>query len=64
MAVIQKILYVLLGIVLTVCSFCVVVAICSAVNGLTFNEQIIKWFTTPTTKELAKETTAIIKTFI
>lgn len=40
----QKILFVLLGMIIAVGIFCLVVTIGSAVNGLTFGEQIVDWF--------------------
>lgn len=40
----KSILYVVLGIVIAVALFCVAVGIGCAVNGLTFSEQIVDWF--------------------
>lgn len=41
----KSIMYVVLGIVIAVALFCVAVGIGCAVNGLTFSEQVVDWFT-------------------
>lgn len=42
---VRRLLYILLGMILAVALFCLVVGIGCAVNGVTFNQQIIDWFT-------------------
>lgn len=44
MAITKNILLVLLGIILTIVLFCTIVGIASAVNDITFGEQICRWF--------------------
>ncbi len=44
MAITKNILLVLLGVILTIVLFCTIVGIASAVNDITFGEQICQWF--------------------
>ena len=46
-------MFVLLGIIIAVVLFCAVVGIASAVNDLSFGQQIVEWF--GTTKEVVEE---------
>lgn len=65
METIQKILYVLLGIVCAVALFCIVVGIGCAINGVTFGQQIVNWFGTsaPVVDETV-ETVTMLKPII
>ena len=55
-------MFVLLGIIIAVVLFCAVVGIASAVNDLSFGQQIVEWF--GTTKEVVEElpTDEVVKT--
>lgn len=44
MSTLQKIMFVLLGVIGAVAIFCVVVGIGCACNGVTFGQQIADWF--------------------
>lgn len=46
-------MFVLLGIIIAVVLFCAVVGIASAVNDLSFGQQMVEWF--GTTKEVVEE---------
>lgn len=48
----KRALWLLLGMILAVALFCLAVGIGCAVNGVTFNQQIIDWFTTSLTPPL------------
>ncbi|MGN0748171.1 MAG: hypothetical protein ACI4L1_00600 [Christensenellales bacterium] len=48
MKIFKKIMLVLLGMALVVGIFCLVVAICCSVNGISFGQQIAEWFGTNT----------------
>lgn len=48
----KRALWLLLGMILAVALFCLAVGIGCAVNGVTFNQQIIDWFTTSPTPPL------------
>ena len=45
----KRALWLLLGMILAVALFCLAVGIGCAVNGVTFNQQVIDWFTTSPT---------------
>lgn len=53
MEIFKNIMFVLLGIIIAVVLFCAVVGIASAVNDLSFGQQIVEWF--GTTKEVVEE---------
>ena len=53
MEIFKNIMFVLLGIIIAVVLFCAVVGIASAVNDLSFGQQIVEWF--GTTKEVVDE---------
>ncbi len=53
MEILKNIGYVLLGVVLAVGIFCLVVGIASAVNDISFGNQIVEWF--GTAKEIVEE---------
>lgn len=44
MKVFKNILFVILGVIATVAIFCVVIAIASSINGISFGTQITDWF--------------------
>ena len=46
MEILKNIGYVLLGIVLAIGIFCMVIGIASAVNDISFSQQIVEWFGT------------------
>ncbi len=48
----KRVLWLLLGMLLAVALFCLAVGIGCAVNGVTFNQQIIDWFTVPSVPPL------------
>ncbi len=53
MGILKNIGYVLLGILLAVGIYCLTVAIGCAVNGISFQQQIVEWF--GPAKEVAEE---------
>jgi len=55
----KLILGIVLGIIGAVAIFCLVVCIGSAVNGLTFGEQICEWFNSNSTT-VTEQTSAVI----
>ncbi len=56
MGILKNVMLVLLGIVIAVVLFCAVVGIASAVNDISFGQQIINWFgsSTPVVEEVAE----------
>ena len=56
MGILKNVMLVLLGIVIAVVLFCAVVGIASAVNDISFGQQIINWFgsSTPAVEEVAE----------
>ncbi len=56
----KRLFYILIGMILAVTVFCIVVGIGCAVNGVTFNQQIIDWFTTPPLKDGVEEVVSIL----
>lgn len=53
MEIFKNIMFVLLGMVIAVAVFCAVVGIASAVNDISFGQQIVEWF--GTVKEVVEE---------
>lgn len=53
MEIFKNIMFVLLGMVIAVAVFCAVVGIASAVNDISFGQQIVEWF--GTAKEVVEE---------
>lgn len=53
MVIFKNIMFVLLGMVIAVAVFCAVVGIASAVNDISFSQQIVEWF--GTVKEVVEE---------
>lgn len=53
MEIFKNIMFVLLGMVIAVAVFCAVVGIASAVNDISFGQQIVEWF--GTAKEVVDE---------
>lgn len=53
MEIFKNIMFVLLGMVIAVAVFCAVVGIASAVNDISFGQQIVEWF--GTAKEVIEE---------
>lgn len=53
MGIFKNIMFVLLGMVIAVAVFCAVVGIASAVNDISFSQQIVEWF--GTVKEVVEE---------
>lgn len=49
----KNIMFVLLGMIIAVAVFCAVVGIASAVNDISFGQQIVEWF--GTAKEVVEE---------
>lgn len=56
MEIFKNIMFVLLGMIIAVAVFCAVVGIASAVNDISFGQQIINWFgsSTPVVEEVAE----------
>ncbi len=56
MGILKNVMLVLLGIVLAVVLFCAVVGIASAVNDISFGQQIVNWFgsSTPALEEVVE----------
>lgn len=46
MEIFKNIMFVLLGMIIAVAVFCAVVGIASAVNDISFGQQIVEWFGT------------------
>lgn len=46
MGIFKNIMFVLLGMLIAVAVFCAVVGIASAVNDISFSQQIVEWFGT------------------
>ena len=53
MGIFKNIMFVLLGMVIAVAVFCAIVGIASAVNDISFSQQIVEWF--GTVKEVVEE---------
>lgn len=53
MEIFKNIMFVLLGMIIAVAVFCAVVGIASAVNDISFGQQIVEWF--GTVKEVVEE---------
>lgn len=53
MEIFKNIVFVLLGMIIAVAVFCAVVGIASAVNDISFGQQIVEWF--GTAKEVVEE---------
>ena len=53
MEIFKNIMFVLLGMIIAVAVFCAVVGIASAVNDISFGQQIVEWF--GTAKEVVEE---------
>ncbi len=53
MEIFKNIMFVLLGMIIAVAVFCAVVGIASAVNDISFGQQIVEWFGTE--KEVIEE---------
>lgn len=53
MEIFKNIMFVLLGMIIAVAVFCAVVGIASAVNDISFGQQIVEWF--GTAKEVIEE---------
>lgn len=53
MEIFKNIMFVLLGMIIAVAVFCAVVGIASAVNDISFGQQIVEWF--GTAKEVVDE---------
>ena len=53
MEIFKNIMFVLLGMIIAVVVFCAVVGIASAVNDISFGQQIVEWF--GTAKEVIEE---------
>lgn len=53
MEIFKNIMFVLLGMIIAVAVFCAVVGIASAVNDISFGQQIVEWF--GTAKEVVNE---------
>ena len=53
MEIFKNIMFVLLGMIIAVVVFCAVVGIASALNDISFGQQIVEWF--GTTKEVVEE---------
>ena len=53
MEIFKNIMFVLLGMIIVVAVFCAVVGIASAVNDISFGQQIVEWF--GTAKEVIEE---------
>lgn len=53
MEIFKNIMLVLLGMIIAVAVFCAVVGIASAVNDISFGQQIVEWF--GTAKEVVEE---------
>ena len=60
MEILKNIGYVLLGIVLAIGIFCMVIGIASAVNDVSFGQQIVEWF--GTTKEVVEPVEDVVET--
>ena len=60
MEILKNIAYVLLGIVLAIGIFCMVIGIASAVNDVSFGQQIVEWF--GTTKEVVEPVEDVVET--
>ena len=59
MEILKNIGYVLLGIVLAIGIFCMVIGIASAVNDVSFGQQIVEWF--GTTKEVIEPVEDVVE---
>lgn len=53
MEIFKNIMFVLLGMIIAVAVFCAVVGIASAVNDISFGQQIVEWF--GTAKDVVEE---------
>ena len=53
MEIFKNIMFVLLGIIIAIVVFCAIVGIASAVNDISFGQQIVEWF--GTAKEVVEE---------
>ena len=53
MEIFKNIMFVLLGMIIAVAVFCAVVGIASAINDISFGQQIVEWF--GTAKEVIEE---------